>query len=97
MHQKCAGVRFSVGNLVDFVYRAASRNCQKVVENWAHSDVSKSLLDAQGTQYLRASLGHPLGMMQPKIRCIVSGAQGLDFASCNDRYLVAARLWREGM
>jgi hypothetical protein len=46
---------------------------------------------------IRASLGHPLNLPQPYVRCIVSGVHGMDNESCNERFIVASRLWEEGM
>lgn len=46
---------------------------------------------------LRASLGHPLNFFKSTVRCIVSGVHGLDAGSCNERFVVASRLWAEGM
>lgn len=46
---------------------------------------------------LRASLGHPLYFLSSTVRCVISGVHGLDAGSCNERFVVATRLWAEGM
>jgi hypothetical protein len=92
------GVRFSVGKLVEQIYLDASlSNPNNQEEGWNGSDTSKFTLDKHGMDVLRASLGHPLNYYSYSTRCVVSGVHGLDAGSTAERFLVASRLWAEGI
>jgi hypothetical protein len=94
---KCVGVRFVVGTLVQLVYASAAQAGIDSMEKWHALDNTKFSLDKQGIELLRGSLGYPLNFAQPTVRCVVSGVHGLDAGSCNERFVVASRLWSEGM
>lgn len=94
---KCAGVRFSVGRLVQLVYEHAAETGAQIGESWQALDSTKFSLDNQGMELLRGSLGHPINFAPASVRCVVSGVHGLDAGSCNERFTVASRLWAEGM
>lgn len=66
-------------------------------ESWSALDTTKFSLDKHGMEFLRASLGHPLNVMQPATSCVVSSVHGLDVGSSSDRFLVACRLWAGGI
>ena len=94
---QCAGVRVAVGRLVQLVYDGAASAGNNAIENWLNLDTTKFSVDRQGMDLVRASLGHPLNFAQATVRCVVSGVHGLDAGSCHERFLVASRLWTEGM
>ena len=87
----CAGVRFSVGKFVELVYldSTLSGSTDAPTDNW--NDV-----DNQGMDALRRSLGHPMSYSR-SVQCIVTGVHGMDAASKPERFLVASRLWAEGI
>lgn len=58
---------------------------------------SEGSSDMEGMEVLRASLGHPLFAYSYLVRCVVSGVHGLDAASAPERFIVASRLWSEGV
>ena len=90
-------MRFVVGTLVQLVYASAAQAGINAMEKWQALDNTKFSLDKQGIELLRGSLGHPLNFAQPTVRCVVSGVHGLDAGSCSERFIVASRLWSEGM
>jgi serine/threonine protein kinase len=89
----CAGVRFSVGKLVELLYIDAAVSSPKEVstEGWNTTE-----LDKQGIDALRRSLGHPLNYAE-YVKCVVASVHGMDAASAPERFLVASRLWAEGI
>lgn len=90
-------MRFFVGKLVELAYVDAALASPSNTGDWSALDGTKVGLDRHGMDVLRASLGHPLNMMGPTIRCIVSGVHGLDAGSSTERFIVASRLWMEGI
>jgi hypothetical protein len=82
---------------VQLVYESVATAGTGANENWSAFDTTKFSLDKQGMDLLRATLGHPLNFFQSTVRCVVSGVHGLDAGSCNERFVVASRLWAEGM
>ena len=76
---------------------AENANRKSQAESYTALDSTKFALDKQGMDSLRTSLGHPLSFYSYSARCIVSSVHGLDAASSADRYLVASRLWAEGI
>jgi hypothetical protein len=89
----CAGVRFSVGKLVELLYMDAAVSSPKEIssEGWNTAE-----LDKQGIDALRRSLGHPLNYAE-SVKCVVASVHGMDAASASERFLVASRLWAEGI
>ncbi len=90
-------MRFAVGRLVQIVYDSAVSTGNAANEKWMALDTTKFTVDKQGMDLLRASLGHPLNFFSSTVRCVVSGVHGLDAGSCSERFMVAARLWAEGV
>ena len=88
------GVRFAVGKLVELAYidaTLAHQNEKEIAEM-----TQKFSLERQGIDFLRRSLGHPL-KMSSTVRCVVASPNGMDSSSSSERFLVAARLWAEGV
>ena len=56
----------------------------------------KISLDKQGIDFLRKSLGHP-HKLSTSVRCVVASPNGMDSSSSTERFLVAARLWADGI
>jgi hypothetical protein len=101
MVRKCVGVRFSIGKLVELVYLDAMR-CGAINTRGGGSggsvlDTTKLSLDRHAMDVLRASLGHPFTMMSSHPLSIVSSVHGLDAASSAERFVVASRLWTDGI
>jgi hypothetical protein len=46
---------------------------------------------------IRASLGMPLNAMPQPTQCMVASVNGLDIATAKERFIVASRLWAEGL
>lgn len=90
----CAGVRFSVGKLLELAYidSAVGAQGEKDIVDWSQ----KFSLERQGIHFLSKSLGHPL-KMSSSVRCVVASPHGMDSSSTAERLLVAARLWAEGI
>ena len=90
----CAGVRFSVGKLVESLYiesaPLASKPSPDVDANGRFAS------DAAGIEFLRNSLGHPLNVAK-SVRVIVASANGMDAASGSERLIVASHLWANGI
>ena len=86
-----------MGRLVQLAYESVNTQGHSSSENWLTLESAKFTLDKQGMELLRSSLGHPLNYFQSTVRCVVSGVQGLDAGSSNERFVVASRLWAEGM
>jgi serine/threonine protein kinase len=89
----CAGVRFSVGNLVELLYTDAAVSNPKEI---SHEGWNTTELDKQGIDTLRRSLGHPLNYAE-SVKCVVVSVHGMDAASASERFLVASRLWAAGI
>jgi histidyl-tRNA synthetase len=87
----CAGVRISVGKLIELVYLDAALSSHVIQDSYAGIDT-----DNTGLETLRQYLGHPLSYTTP-IQCIVASAHGMDAASAPERFIVASRLWAEGV
>jgi hypothetical protein len=96
---QCVGVRFSIGKLVELVYLDAMRCGTNNTGGGGGSvsDTTKLSLDRHGMDVLRASLGHPFTMMSNHPLSIVSSVHGLDAASSAERFVVASRLWTDGI
>jgi hypothetical protein len=91
----CAGVRFAIGKLAELLYLDVTLSVSD--DNWIPSELlQKSSLDKQGMDVLRRSLGHPLNYAET-VHCLVASVHGMDAASAPERFLVAARLWSEGV
>jgi hypothetical protein len=56
----------------------------------------KFSLDKQGMHFLRRSLGHPV-RLSTSVRVVVASPNGMDSSSSYERFLVAARLWADGI
>lgn len=89
----CAGVRFSVGKLVEILYANAIAPDPKDISNegWSGSE-----LDKQGVDVLRRYLGHPFNYGE-SVKCVVASVHGMDAGSASERFLVASRLWTAGI
>ena len=61
-----------------------------------HSTMDVSQMERHGIDFLRRSLGHPL-KMSSSVKCIVASPNGMDSSSFSERFIVAARLWAEGI
>jgi len=95
----CAGVRFSIGKLVELAYldAALSGENDSSGEGWNKNDLlQKSGLDREVTDVLRRCLGHPFPYSN-SIQCVVASVNGMDASSTSERFLVASRLWAEGV
>jgi hypothetical protein len=96
----CVGVRFSIGNIVELIYRAAalsSQNATAETTRNSSSDVTTwSGAEKYSIELLRRSLGHPLHFT-PHIRVIVASVHGMDDASIPERFFIASRLWNAGI
>lgn len=92
----CCGVRFFVGKIVELAYLKAALDSPDGdnTEKWLGLD--RSSLDIHGVDALRKTLGHPL-VYASSVQCIVASSQGMDLASVSERFLVASRLWAEGI
>jgi translation initiation factor 2-alpha kinase 4 len=93
----CTGVRFAVGKIVELVYLDASLfGSGSMFKGSVSSSAEKLVADKQGMETLRQSLGHPL-QYTDLVRVLVASVHGMDAASTPDRFLVASRLWSEGI
>jgi len=90
----CAGVRISVGKMVELVYLEASCT-QNNNERW-NELAQRSAFDSQSIELVRHSLGHPLQYSET-VHCLVVSVHGMDAGSIKERFLVASRLWSEGV
>lgn len=86
----CAGVSFAVGKIVELLYLDSTLS--------EHDDllVTTSSSDKQAVDIVRNSLGHPL-QFGSSISVLVTSIHGLDAETTGDRFLVASRLWSEGI
>ena len=85
------GIRFAVGKLVELLYYEAT-----VVDHGDNSSLDVSQMERHGIDFLRRTLGHPLKMSN-SVRCVVASPNGMDSSSSAERFLVASRLWAEGI
>lgn len=92
----CAGVRFSIGKIVELVYLASTLSGRTNMSDGVSDFLQKSGTDKQSMEALRLSLGHPLHFAA-FMRVIVASVHGMDEASTPDRFLVASRLWNAGI
>lgn len=92
----CVGVRISIGRLVELVYHEAMAAVERSSLDGWNELLQKSSIDFQGLEVLRQSLGHPLKYSET-VQCIVSSVHGMDSASTKERFMVASRLWQEGI
>ena len=95
----CAGVRFSIGKLVELIYLDAtlSGKIDLTADKMKTTDwIQKSSIDREGLNILRKSLGHPLAF-ERSVQCVVASMHGMDAASAPERFYVASRLWTEGV
>lgn len=91
-------MRFFIGKLVELAYMdAALYSTNSTTEGLLISDTTKFSLDKHGIDVLRTSLAHPFGLMQSTVRCIVTGVNALDGIDSAERFIVASRLWAEGI
>ncbi|GKY90546.1 hypothetical protein MPSEU_000028300 [Mayamaea pseudoterrestris] len=94
----CAGVRFSIGKMVGLLYLHAAYAGQAVTlgkdNGW--SDTQKHPSDKQGLDALRVSLGHPFQFAR-SVTCLIASVHGMDAGSVQERFVVARRLWTEGI
>lgn len=66
-------------------------------EGWNSRDLTqKSALNEQGLDLLRRGLGHPFNYCE-SVQCLVVSVHGMDTSCISDRFLVASRLWAEGV
>ena len=93
---KCVGVRFTIGRLIELIYLETSLSNTILLESFDASKGSNTdvryELDA-----IRGSLGAPLNVMPQPIQCMVASVNGLDATTAKDRFIVASRLWSEGI
>ena len=90
----CAGVRFSVGKLVESLYIESVPLLSRLSTD---TDPNvKFASDAAGVEYLRNSLGHPLSIAK-SVQVIVASTNGMDVASASERLIVASHLWANGI
>lgn len=95
----CAGVRFGIGRLMEFIYLdAAMRGGLDSNGNKLNANdlVQRSSMDIEGLGNLRRCLGHPFSF-EKSVQCVVASMHGMDSQSVPERFLVAARLWTEGI
>ena len=91
----CVGVRFSVGSIVEHLYKeACSADATVAVEALNVGEMSQG--SRRDMELLRRSFGHPLGCGST-VQCIVCSVHGMDTASIPERFLVASRLWANGV
>lgn len=90
----CAGVRFSVGKLVESLYMESAPLLSRPSADM-ESNV-KFASDAAGVEYLRSSLGHPLNVAK-SVQVMVASTNGMDAASASERLIVASHLWASGI
>lgn len=93
---KCIGVRFAIGKLVELMYLESSLSNTKLQESFDVSRGSNSDGES-GLDTIRASLGLPISVMPQPTQCIVVSVHGFDTATTKDRFIVATRLWTEGI
>jgi histidyl-tRNA synthetase len=93
---RCVGVKFFIGRLVELVYLESTIANSMSVDSY---DLTRgSTQEAMyGIDAIRASLGHPLNMMPSPTQCIVSSVHGLDSSTAQERFIVASKLWSEGI
>lgn len=83
---QCAGVRFFVGKLVEIVYlQSTPRDSSNISAN-----------DPISMDVVRTYLGHPFSFAK-SVQVLVASAQGMDHESTPERFLVASKLWIEGI
>lgn len=90
----CAGVRIAVGKLTELIYLDATAYRRNPSDTW--SDSIQKLSDKHGIQLLRQSLAHPFSYAE-SVKVVVVSVNGMDTASCRERFIVASRLWAEGI
>lgn len=92
----CVGVRFSIGKLVELLYLdAASSNRRSSTDTW-NELAQMSSMNKQTVDLMRQSLGHPLQYAE-SVTAVVASVHGMDSASTRERFVVACRLWAEGI
>jgi hypothetical protein len=84
---QCAGIRLSVGKLVELVYLKSTLR---------HSASNPSVESSHSIDQLRECLGHPFSFAQ-SVQVLVVSTQGMDHESTPERFLVASKLWNEGI
>jgi histidyl-tRNA synthetase len=84
---KCCGLKVSIGRLVELLY----------LETTLREIELTNAETAQGIDAIRSSLGHPLNDTPPPTQAIVASVHGLDNESVQHRFVVASRLWSEGV
>lgn len=85
----CAGVRFSVGKFVELIYLDAALRGRRLTRN-------NNELDGSSKEALRKLTGHPFNFTK-SVKVIVTSVNGMDAASTPERFLVASKLWSEGI
>jgi histidyl-tRNA synthetase len=93
---KCVGVKFAVGRLVELVYLECTIAKSVAIDSY-DSFRGSSQETRYGIDTIRGSLGHPLNLMPPPTQCIVASVHGLDSSTAHDRFVVASKLWTEGI
>lgn len=93
---RCIGVKFFIGRLVELVYLESTIAKSISIDSY---DSSRGITQegVYGIDAIRASLGHPLNMMPSPAQCIVSSVHGLDSSTAQERFIVASKLWSEGI
>jgi translation initiation factor 2-alpha kinase 4 len=93
---RCAGVRFAIGRLVELLYQENALSNAMSADTF---DVTKGNTSeaVYGMEAVRNSMGHPLNAMPSPTQCIVASGRGIDTATAQDRFIVASRLWAEGV
>lgn len=86
----CAGVRLSIGKLVEIIYLDASFCVKREPENQAGGDAEEAVIS------LRRGLGFPFEYGKT-VHCIVASMNGMEVETMRERFSVAARLWSEGV
>ena len=97
----CSGIRFSVGSLCALLYLDATVALERVLASdglavMEAASSHKSLHNKQGLEILRQSLGHPFSYSE-SVTCVVVSVNGMDAATTRERFIVASRLWAEGI
>lgn len=88
----CCGVKFQVGTIVELAYRNAALATEEAPQDF----VQKGTVDKLGISALRDLLAHPMSLATT-VQVLVASVHGMDAESTKDRFLVASRLWADGI
>jgi hypothetical protein len=94
---KCVGVRFLIGRLIELFYGEMSLSNRQLLESYDASSKGSNNDIGLELEAIRGSLGAPLNAMPQPIQCMVASANGMDASTAKDRFVVASRLWSEGI